>query len=313
MPALLGPLAGSAMTSTPRTVALLVDRDEVQRELTAEILESLGHEVHFATSQREAEHKLDSTLYDYTLIDLDIPLSEGRDARVERGLNLISHVAGLPFARRPGILASTALGHDHELCRRAFHAGADDFIKKPYERENEWPAPRVRRLLELRATRHRLVLARASEPSPSEEPSSSASEPSASEPEHEAEICLIGTEHRRRCELAIDGRALSLPRQQFRLFVHLCAHAYSHPGEFLPLSSVPGFATGHRQALGRVRQELQDQLPGCWPRLTERDGRGGVRLRVHARAIRIAAPMREQQGELAGLFAQRMDSKRPLP
>lgn len=284
------------MTSTQRTVALVVDRDAAQRELTAEILESLGHEVHVAGSQRDAEQRLDCTLYDYTLVDLDIPLSEGREARVERGLNLISHVVGLPLARRPGIIATTSLGRDHQLCRRAFHAGADDFVKKPYDCENEWPAPRVRRLLDQRSTRHRHVIVR-----PISEPIGDP-EPLLVVGERDSEIRLIGTEHRRRCELAIDGRPLSLPRQQFRLFVHLCAHAYSHPGEFLPLRTVPGFASGHRQALGRVRQELQDQLPGCWPRLTERDGRGGVRLRVHARDIRIEPPMREQQRELIELF-----------
>jgi CheY-like chemotaxis protein len=283
------------MTSTQRTVALVVDRDAEQRDLTAEILESLGHEIHVASSQRDAEHKLDGTLYDYTLVDLDIPLIEGRESRIERGLNLFCHVGSLPIARRPGIIATTALGRDHELCRRAFRAGANDFLKKPYDCENEWPAPRVRRLLEHRANRHRHVIARGLiDPSPIEA--------IATQLERDAEIRLIGTEHRRRIELTIDGRPLSLPRQQFRLFVHLCAHAYSHPGEFLPLRNVPGFTSGHRQALGRVRQELQDQLPGCWPRLTERDGRGGVRLRVHARDIRIEPPMREQQRELVGLF-----------
>lgn len=281
--------------TTQRIVALVVDRDVEERELTLEILESLGHEVHVACSQRDAEQKLDCTLYDYAMVDLDIPLSEGRETRVERGLNLISHVANLPSARRPSVLATTALGRDHELCRRAFRAGAADFVKKPYDSENEWPAPRVRRLLELRATRNRHVV-RGEQLSLGLDP-----EP-LRDPDLDAEIRLIGTEHRRRCELAIDGRPLSLPRQQFRLFVHLCAHAYSHPGEFLPLRELPGFASGHRQALGRVRQELQDQLPGAWPRLTERDGRGGVRLRVQARAIRIEPPMRELQGDLAGLF-----------
>lgn len=280
--------------TTHRIVALVVDHDVEDRDLTLEILESLGHEVHVATSQREAEQKLDCTLYDYAMVDLDIPLVQGRETRIERGLNLISHVASLPSARRPGVLATTALGRDHELCRRAFRAGAADFVKKPYDSEQEWPAPRVRRLLEQRATRNRHVVR-------GEQLSLEGFEP-----EHEAdldsEIRLIGTEHRRRIELAIDGRALSLPRQQFRLFVHLCAHAYSHPGEFLPLRSLPGFASGHRQALGRVRQELQEQLPGAWPRLTERDGRGGVRLRVHARAIRLEPPMHELQGELVGLF-----------
>ncbi len=29
------------------------------------------------------------------------------------------------------MIATTALGRDHELCRRAFHAGADDFVTQP--------------------------------------------------------------------------------------------------------------------------------------------------------------------------------------
>ncbi len=287
------------MHSTHRTVALVVDRDREHQELSAEILESLGHEVHVAASQREAEERLDGTLYDYTLVDLELPYTSGRDPRIERGLNLISHVVKLPLARRPGIIATTALGHDHVLCRRAFHAGADDFIKKPYASESEWPAPRVRRLLERRSQRLRPSLVIEPEPSAELELSSVHSSVLL---RVEAEIRLIGSEHRRRCELEIDGRSVLLPRQQFRLFAHLCAHACTHPGEFLPIRSIPGFASGHRQALGRVRQAFQSQLPGAWPRLAERDGHGGVRLRVHARDIRIEPTMWMLQQELAELF-----------
>lgn len=277
------------MATPHRPVALIVDRESELRDLTAELLESLGHRIDYACSQRDAELRLRDTLYDYALIDLEIPWERDRAPRIERGLNLISHAASLPSARRPGLIATTALGRDHELCRRAFHAGADDFLKKPYERESEWPAPCVRRLLAKHPRRRSSV---------------AASEPAAVEPaldvlaELEPQIHLIGHERRRRCELEIDGRRLALARQQFHVFTHLCAHAQLRPGQFLSLRQVLG--PGHRQALGRVRKSLDAQLPGFWPRVSERDGSGGVRLRVQPRSISVDPGLDD---ELAGLFA----------
>ena len=45
-------------------LALVVDREGEHRDLTAEILESLGHHVEFASSQHEAEVRLRDTLYE---------------------------------------------------------------------------------------------------------------------------------------------------------------------------------------------------------------------------------------------------------
>jgi CheY-like chemotaxis protein len=277
-------------TLQQRPVALVVDCEPEQSELTTEILESLGHEVHVAASQHESEQRLRDTLYDYALVDLEIPWADGRDPKIERGLNLISHAAKLPLARRPGVIATTALGRDHELCRRAFHAGADDFLKKPYDRESEWPAPRVRRLL----AHPRRRRAHGSAPSSIKAPEQAR--------ELGPEIVLIGNEHRRRSEVAIDGRRIELARQQFQLFVRLCAHAHAHPGKFLPLRSLPGLTNGHRQALGRVRRAFDQQLPGFWPTMSERDGSGGVRLRIGPSNISLDPRL---DGELAELFTAR--------
>lgn len=263
-----------------RPVALIVDRESEQRELTTEILESLGHEIHVASSQCEAEDRLKDTLYDYVLVDLEIPWVRGREPKIERGLNLISHAARLPLARRPGLIATTALGRDHELCRRAFRAGADDFVKKPYERESEWPAPRVRRLL---AHPRRLCARTRAGPKVDSQGGAGSLELG----ERGPKIVLIGNESRRRSELEIDGRRIALARQQFQVFVHLCAHAHARPGEFLPLRSIPGIGSGPRQALGRVRRAFETQLPGLWSELVERDGSGGVRLVVGPGNIRV--------------------------
>jgi CheY-like chemotaxis protein len=272
-----------------RPVALLVDLDPEQRELTAETLEALGHRIEVASSQHEAELRLRDTLYDYALVDLEIPWSRGRSPRIERGLNLIHHASKLPAARRPGIIATTALGANHELCRRAFHAGADDFLKKPYALESEWPAPRVRRLLSVHPRLRSADATTAPRTSTNLAP----------DPEHGAEIHLIGNEHRRRCELEIDSHRLALARQQFYLFAHLCAHAQQRPGQFLAPREIPGLGSGHRQALGRVRKSLEQQVPGFWPQVCERDGGGGVRLRVQPTSISIDPAL---QDDLASLF-----------
>jgi len=273
--------------------ALIVDREGQDRDLSGEILESLGHRVEFAGSQREAAARLDDTLYDYAFVDLLIPWTPGRTPRIERGVNLIEHAARLPIARRPGLIATTSLGDDHELCRRAFHAGADDFLKKPYASEAEWPAPRVRLLLERRGLRAR-TRGRAIELGEDDEATTRA--------RVQLAIRLLGKEHRRRSKVEIAGREVQLARQQFRLFAHLCASARARPGEFVRVRELPGFDRGYRQALGRVRQSLDAQLPGVWARVAERDGKGGVRLRVAPERIEVAPTVR---AELASLFGGR--------
>lgn len=279
------------MTSQrPRPVALVVDLDREQRDLTAETLEALGHRVELASSQHEAELRLQDTLYDYALVDLEIPWACGRPPRIERGLNLIHHASKLPPARRPGLIATTALGRNHELCRRAFHAGADDFLKKPYELESEWPAPRVRRLL--------AVHPRLRSVTPSATPTNSGTSNKLT-CDAGPEIRLIGNEHRRRCELEINNHRLALARQQFHLFAHLCAHAHRQPGQFLAPREIPGLGSGHRQALGRVRKSLEQQVPGFWPQVCERNGGGGVRLRLQPSDISIDPAL---QADLASLF-----------
>ena len=269
-----------------RPVALVVDCEGEHRELTAEILESLGHVVEHAGSQRAASLCLEDTLYDYAFIDLAIPWERGRRPRIECGRNLIAHAASLPQARRPGLVATTAIGRDHELCRRAFHAGADDFLKKPYAHESEWPAPRVRQLL------GRSCLRRGD----TANPESSSGE--GLEHTQRPAIRLLGHEHRRRSKVELDGHVLWLARQQFKLFAHLCAHAQRQPGEFVRVRDLPGFASGHRQALGRVRKSLEIQRPGAWARLAERDGKGGVRLRVCPTKISLDPDLRDDISRL---------------
>ena len=85
----------------------------------------------------------------------------------------------------------------------------------------------------------------------------------------------------------IDGQLVRLPRQQFRLLAHLLAYARARPGEFLELRSLDEFDRGHRQALGRVRKALDDQVPGLWEQIVVRDGQGRLRLNVSPEGVSV--------------------------
>ncbi|HLT35968.1 MAG TPA: response regulator, partial [Enhygromyxa sp.] len=132
--------------SRSKQVALIVEDDPTLLDLVTETVESLGHDVRTANSQEDALGMLEDTMFDYVLLDLKIPLREGRLPRLEIGFNLLERIVSLPGARRPGVIVMTAHGDDHEYCRRALLAGADDFIKKPFN-SKESPELAIKELL----------------------------------------------------------------------------------------------------------------------------------------------------------------------
>ncbi len=70
--------------------------------------QSSGHEVRTANSQEAALRELEDTKFDYVLLDLSIPLKEGRLTRLEIGFTLLDRIVQLPGARRPGVIVMTA-------------------------------------------------------------------------------------------------------------------------------------------------------------------------------------------------------------
>ncbi len=103
---------------------LLVEDDDAQRALVAELLRGAGHEVVEASSQAEAEQALESTAL--SLVISDYKLAQGD------GLGLLASVRKL----RPELsfVLVTAYGSiEHAVA--AIHAGADDYLAKPFSRQ----------------------------------------------------------------------------------------------------------------------------------------------------------------------------------
>ncbi len=288
---------------TPRAkiVALIVEDDPTLADLVTETVESLGHEVRTANSQEAALRELEDTKFDYVLLDLSIPLKEGRLARLEIGFTLLDRIVQLPGARRPGVIVMTAHGDDHEFCRRALLAGADDFIKKPFDAK-ESPEAAIKELL---GKRSEVRYEPATEGgSTSGSGSWGRSEETSREPGGEGPpaIHLLGTYDRRRCILVINGIEIALSEQRFRLFGRLAVHAKRHPGQHLSLLDVPEIQSGTRQALNRLRKDLEGQVAGFWDRWIRNDGHGAYCLQVPGDSITYDPDAMAAHSELLGLL-----------
>lgn len=286
--------------SLTKHVALVVEDDPTLLDLVTETIESLGHDVRSASSQEDALALLEDTMFDYVLLDLKIPLREGRLPRVEIGFTMLERIVSLPGARRPGVIVMTAHGDDHEYCRRALREGADDFIKKPFDSGKESPEQAIKQLLTRRADeQQRYEMAEVSGSHVADhglatrDPGLDAGPPA---------IHLIGTYDRRRCNFEINGKDMMLSEQRFRLFARLAIHAKRHPGQHLSLLDVPEIQSGTRQALNRLRKDLEAQVPGFWERWVRNDGHGSYCLQIPGESITYDAASLGAHPELLTLL-----------
>jgi DNA-binding response OmpR family regulator len=286
------------MTRT-KLVALVVEDDPTLLDLVTETIESLGHEVSSASSQDDALKLLEDTMFDYVLLDLKIPLREGRLPRLEIGFTLLERIVSLPGARRPGVIVMTAHGDDHEYCRRALREGADDFIKKPFDNPKESPEAAIKRLL---ARRDEQRYEGGEAPSVGAADSGRRVVPREGSADEAPAIHLVGTYDRRKCNFQINGKDLQLSEQRFRLFARLAVHAKRHPGQHLSLLDVPEIQSGTRQALNRLRKDLDEQSPGFWERWFRNDGHGSYCLAVPSDSITYDAESMAAHPELLGLL-----------
>lgn len=287
--------------SRSKYVALVVEDDPTLLDLVSETIESLGHEVRSASSQVDAMALLEDTMFDYVLLDLKIPLREGRLPRVEIGFTMLERIVSLPGARRPGVIVMTAHGDDHEYCRRALRVGADDFIKKPFDGGKESPEAAIKQLLSRRSEeqqRYELSESSISAASDARGRAGGAAPVDAGPPA----IHLVGTYDRRRCNLEINGKELLLSEQRFRLFARLAVHAKRQPGQHLSLLDVPEIQSGTRQALNRLRKDLESQVPGFWDRWIRNDGHGSYCLQIPGESITYDAAAMGAHPELLTLL-----------
>jgi two-component system, sensor histidine kinase len=110
-------------------VVLLVEDNEVNRIIGAEMLRSFGLEVKVAHDGQQALQMLEQHRVDLVLMDVDMPVLDGHEAT----RRLRARESSLRLPRVP-VVALTALAFDSDAVR-ALDAGMDAHLAKPYSRE----------------------------------------------------------------------------------------------------------------------------------------------------------------------------------
>ena len=109
----------------PELHVLLVDDDDEQRESVLLLLKGTGCRVDTADNGANAVRQLGKGLQpDVILMDLTMPIMDGWEA--------MRRIRDVATKHRPYIVALSALP-DAEARRRAFEAGCDEYVVKPFD------------------------------------------------------------------------------------------------------------------------------------------------------------------------------------
>ncbi|GAA0766850.1 hybrid sensor histidine kinase/response regulator [Ideonella azotifigens] len=103
---------------------LLVEDNEVNREVATELLKAVGLEVDSAVNGQVAVEKAQLLAYDLVLMDMQMPVLDGLSAT--RSIRALPGWSGRPIIG----LSANAFSEDREMC---LQAGMDDFVAKPVE------------------------------------------------------------------------------------------------------------------------------------------------------------------------------------
>jgi two-component system cell cycle response regulator DivK len=103
---------------------LLVEDDELNRDMLLRRLERKGMEVEIAVDGREAVEKSTQDCFDVVLMDISLPVMDGYEAT--RALRAQAKTQNLPII---GLSAHAMVG-DRE---KALQAGCDDYDTKPVD------------------------------------------------------------------------------------------------------------------------------------------------------------------------------------
>jgi CheY-like chemotaxis protein len=106
------------------TRVLLVEDNELNQQVAAELLQAVGCSVDIAADGRQALNRLSAEHYDLVFMDMQMPVLDGLEAtrllRGQPGLSTLPVIA----------MTANASKRDHDAC---LAAGMNDFISKPFE------------------------------------------------------------------------------------------------------------------------------------------------------------------------------------
>jgi PAS domain S-box-containing protein len=106
------------------TRVLLVEDNELNQQVAAELLQAVGCGVDIATDGRQALNRLSDVRYDLVFMDMQMPVLDGLAAtrllRQRPGLGTLPVIA----------MTANASQRDHDAC---LAAGMNDFVSKPFE------------------------------------------------------------------------------------------------------------------------------------------------------------------------------------
>ena len=105
---------------------MVVDDSAVIRKVSRALFESLGFDVSEAENGQQALDLCRGALPDLILLDWHMP--------VMGALDFLAAMRAIPSSKRPFVLYCTTEPDTGDISR-AFDAGADDFIIKPFDRE----------------------------------------------------------------------------------------------------------------------------------------------------------------------------------
>lgn len=113
-----------SVPASPPGVILVVDDDELNRDILARNLDRLGHRVLFATNGRQALTTLESQVVDLVLLDFMMPEMDGVEV-------LEAMRSGEQTGHVPVIMLSAS--DELEQVAVSIEAGAEDYLLKPFE------------------------------------------------------------------------------------------------------------------------------------------------------------------------------------
>ncbi|MCF4128639.1 response regulator [Methylobacterium sp. SyP6R] len=105
---------------------LIVDDSAVIRKVARRIIEGLGFRVAEAEDGRQAVESCQAAMPDAILLDWNMPHMDGYD--------VLRALRRLPEGDRPKVLFCT-IENDVASIARALHAGADEYIMKPFDKD----------------------------------------------------------------------------------------------------------------------------------------------------------------------------------